>query len=84
MNVDKIEYHLKFYSNDGRHLEHYGNMDRPLAAPRVGERVSFLTKKTTIEVTKVVHEFIEYSTPFSIGYVTNVFGQDVPFEQVTD
>lgn len=82
MNVDKVEYHLRVYTEAGEPLEHYGNMDQALAAPRVGERVSFPRKKRAIEVTRVVHEFIEYSTAFTIGYVTNVFGNDVPFEEI--
>jgi hypothetical protein len=74
MNVNRIEYHLEFYTEDGEQVEHYGNRENAFIAPRQGERVSFLSKKRTFEVTRVVHEFIEYE-PFSIGYVTRVYGR---------
>ena len=81
MDVNNIEYHLEFYTEDGTRIEHYGNMERAFIAPRQGERVSFLNKERTLEVTRVIHEFMEYTTPFSIGYVTKVYGKEVPFER---
>jgi hypothetical protein len=80
MNVDRIEYHLEFYGDDGKQVEHYGNISSASIAPRQGERVSFLSKKRTFEVTRIVHDFIEYDAPFRIGYVTRVYGKEVPFE----
>jgi hypothetical protein len=80
MDVNKIEYHLEFYGEDGEQVEHYGNMNSAFIPPRQGERVSLLSKKRTFEVTRIVHDFIEYDTPFSIGYVTRVYGKEVPFE----
>jgi hypothetical protein len=80
MDVDRIEYHLEFYGDDGEQVEHYGNMTSAFIAPRQGEQVSFLSKQRTFEVTRIVHYFIEYDAPFRIGYVTRVYSKEVPFE----
>jgi len=80
MNVNSIEYHLEFYNEDGEQVEHYGNMESAVILPRVGELASFLDKERTFEVTRIVHEFKEYQTPFSIGYVAKIYGKEVSFE----
>jgi hypothetical protein len=79
MDVNKVEYHLQFYTEDGAQIEHYGNMESAFIPPRQGERVSFLAKKRTFEVTRVVHEFAEYG-PSSIGYIAKVYGKEIAFE----
>jgi len=55
MDVNKIEYHLEFYTQAGEQIEHSGNMKSALITPRQGERVCFLDKKKTFEVTRVSH-----------------------------
>jgi hypothetical protein len=79
VDVNMIEYHLEFYDEGGGQIEHYGNMENAFIPPRLGERVSLLGKNRTFEVTRVVYFFNEYQ-PLSIGYVTRVYGKELPFE----
>jgi len=55
-------------------------MERAVILPPVGERFSFLDKERTFGVTRIVHEFKEYRTPFSIGYDAKIYSKEVSFE----
>lgn len=75
MDIESVAYHLEFYTGSGNQVEHY-RMPGPFVSPRAGERVHLHKGSLTMDVTRVVHDFVEHDG-FQIQHSVKVFGDEV-------
>jgi hypothetical protein len=76
MDIGSVDYHLEFYTEGGTQVEHY-RMSGPFLAPGKGERVHLHKGSLTLDVTRVIHDFVEHDGA-RLQHVVKVFGDEVP------
>jgi hypothetical protein len=76
MDIERIDYHLEFYTGTSTQVEHY-HPRAPFLVPRVGERVHLHQGSLTMDVTGVVHDFVEHEGA-RVEHVVKIFGSEVP------
>lgn len=75
MDIANLDYHLEFYSGGGSQVEHY-RMHGPFLVPRRGERVHLHKGSLTMDVTQVVHDFVEHEGG-GLEHIVKVIGTEV-------
>jgi hypothetical protein len=76
MDIGSVDYHLEFYTEGGTQVEHY-RMSGPFLAPGKGERVHLHKGSLTLDVTHLIHDFVEHDGA-RLQHVVKVFGDEVP------
>ena len=81
MDINNTHYNVEFYVDDSTRVAHYENMANPIMLPRVGDRVHFHNHDITLQITRVVHEFVDHFADeprrFSLSHVVKVYGDKV-------
>lgn len=75
MDIANIDYHLEFYTSATTQVEHY-RVRWPFVLPRRGERVHLHKGSLTMDVTNVVHDFVEHDGA-GLEHRVKVFGDEV-------
>lgn len=76
MDIAIVDYHLEFYTGEATQVEHY-RLRGPFIPPRKGERVHLHKGSLIMDVTRVVHDFVEHDGG-AIEQIVKVFGDEVP------
>jgi hypothetical protein len=75
MEIEAVEYHLEFYTGGNTQVES-SHMRGPFIPPRLGERVHLHKGSLTLDVTDVVHDFVEHEG-FHLWHVLKIYGTEV-------
>lgn len=75
MDIDRIDYHLEFYTAGVTLVEHY-HIRVPFLAPGRGDRVHLHAGSLTLDVTRVVHEIVEHNDA-RLTHVVKIYGDEV-------
>jgi len=82
MDINNIEYHLEFYTQDSTQIAQYANMAAPIIPPRVGDQVHFHNHAITLKITRVVHEFVprfaDEPSRFTLSHIIKAYGDKAP------
>ncbi len=75
MDIQSVACHVEFYTAAGNQVEHY-RMPGTFICPRQGERIHLHQGSLTMDITRVVHDFVEHEGA-QIRHTIKIFGNDV-------